>query len=410
MTSPQQAPSAEQVSCERDVPPEVEPDGGRTLLAWLDHMREHHPVWRDENGHYHVFRHADVTSIIADPATFSSDTVTRLSGGAESPPGGTLLLLDPPRHSKLRRIVTQAFSARQVSALDSRIGEIAADLLDAIGKNPASDPIEVDLVDAFANPLPVTVIAELLGVPFSDLDRFQGWANCLLTDTMDDPEGAKRLEATVSQMHEYLQMQTTERRASPRDDLLSTLVLAEVEGESLNDHDVISFGALLLLAGHVTTAVLLGNTLLCLDENPEQMAAVRADFGHIPAVLEEVLRVRPPFLKVERVTTSEVELGGQHLPENAMIYLWLLAANRDERVFDDPDAFRPGRANAKHTAFGHGIHYCLGAPLARMEGRIGLELMLSRFSDLRVRRDVTLSWHGANVFGARHLPLNVRRG
>jgi cytochrome P450 len=389
--------------------PPVETDGGATLLAWLRARSAEGPVWCDDQGRYHVFRHAEVTRIVADPATFSSDTVTRLTGGQESPPPGTLLLMDPPKHRKMRRLVTQAFGARRVEELGTRIRELAAELLDRI-EGP-----DVDLVDAFANPLPVTVIAELLGVPFADLDRFQGWADCLLTDRPDDPEGAERLEATVGQMHVYLAGRVElarEHAASgqPAEDLLGTLVRAEVDGESLDDLEAISFAALLLLAGHVTTAVLLGNTLLCLDAAPDEAAALAADHSRIPAVVEEVLRLRPPFLSVERVTTCEVEIGDTVLPENSMIYLWLLSANRDERVFAEPDAFRPGRPETNQVAFGHGIHYCLGAPLARMEGRIALELMLERFSTMAVPEDVELSWHMGNVLGARHLPLRLERG
>lgn len=384
--------------------PPVDTDGGATLLAWLRARDAEGPVWRDDEGRYHVFRHADVTRIVADPATFSSDTVTRLSGGEASPPPGTLLLMDPPKHRKMRRLVTQAFGARRVEALGERIRELATELLDAI-EGP-----ETDLVDAFANPLPVTVIAELLGVPFADLDRFQAWADCLLTDRPDDPEGAERLSTTVGQMHSYLAERVRLAREEPGDDLLGTLVAAEVDGETLDDLEVISFAALLLLAGHVTTAVLLGNTLLCLDDAPDELAALRADPSRVPDVVEEVLRLRPPFLSVERVTTCEVEIGGVTLPENAMIYLWLLSANRDERVFAEPDAFRPGRPESAQVAFGHGIHYCLGAPLARMEGRIALSLMLERFTAIEVRDDVALSWHQGNVLGARHLPLRLEVG
>ncbi|NQE85821.1 cytochrome P450 [Nocardia terpenica] len=390
-------------------PPPVETDGGATLLEWLRVRRAAGPIWRDDRGHYHLFRHADLIAVVSDPATYSSDTVTRPSGGTESPPPGTLLLMDPPWHRTMRRLVTKAFSARRVNDLGTRIAELAAELLDDIAaRTPDADGgVEVDLVDTFANPLPVTVIAELLGVPFDDLDKFQKWADCLLTDKMDDPEGAARLNTTILEMRDYLQGRVDIRRAEPAADLIGTLVAAEVDGRTLTDREAINFAALLLLAGHVTTAVLLGNTLLCLDTAPGEWAALRADPSRIPAVLEEVLRLRPPFLAIERVTTGPVELCGEQLPENAVIHLWLLSANRDERVFEDPDAFRPNRSESMQIAFGHGIHHCLGASLARMEGKIAMELMLERFDDVQVRRDEELRWHQDNVLGARHLPLRI---
>ncbi|KPI05021.1 Peroxidase [Actinobacteria bacterium OK074] len=390
---------------EVDAPPEVGLDGGATLLSWLRRMRDEQPVWRDPAGRYHVFRHEDVQRITADPATFSSDTVTRLSGGEQQPPGGTLLLLDPPRHGKLRRLVSKVFTARMITELEPRITEVATELLDGL------DGDRFDLVEAFANPLPVIVISSMLGVPPSDRPLFQVWADNLLTVNWETPEGAEILGRTVKELETYLRAHVAERRAREHDDLMGLLVRAEVDGESLNDDDVISFAALLLLAGHVTTAVLLGNMLLTLDQEPGLLRELRADRAGITPFTEEVLRCRPPFLKVERVPTAPVEIAGVKVPENAMVFLWLLSANRDERVFADPDRFLPGRSNAKQLAFGHGIHYCLGAPLARMEGQIALNLMLDRYTDIRVDREGPLSYfdNRVNVFGLRQLPLTVRR-
>ncbi|MER6416258.1 cytochrome P450 [Streptomyces humidus] len=391
---------------EASAPPEVGLDGGATLLAWLRRMRDEQPVWRDPAGRYHVFRHEDIQRITADPATFSSDTVTRLSGGERQPPGGTLLLLDPPRHGKLRRLVSKVFTAKMVNELAPRITEVATELLDGLDGRD-----RFDLIEAFANPLPVIVISSLLGVPPSDRPLFQVWADNLLTVDWETPEGAEVMGRTVQELDAYLRRHVAERRAREYDDLMSLLVRAEVDGESLNDDDVVSFAALLLLAGHVTTAVLLGNMLLTLDAEPAVQAGLRADRARVTPFVEEVLRCRPPFLKIERVPTVPVEIAGEKVPENAMVYLWLLSANRDERIFPDPDRFLPGRSNARQVAFGHGIHYCLGAPLARMEGQIALDLMLDRYAGIRVDRDAPLSYfdNRVNVFGLRRLPLMVRR-
>ncbi|MFD4577906.1 cytochrome P450 [Streptomyces sp. NPDC058417] len=395
------APAAPELS----APPEVGLDGGATLLAWLRRMRDEQPVWQDPQGRWHVFRHEDVQRITADPATFSSDTVSRLSGGERQPPGGTLLLLDPPRHGKLRRLVSKVFTAKMVTELEPRITEVATDLLDGL------DGDRFDLVEAFANPLPVIVISSMLGVPPSDRPLFQEWADSLLTVNWETPEGAEVLGRTVTELGAYLQQHVTERREREHDDLMSLLVRAEVDGERLNDEDVVSFAALLLLAGHVTTSVLLGNMLLAADLEPGLLGALRTDRSLITPFTEEVLRARPPFLKVERVPTRAVEVAGVEVPENAMMYLWLLSANRDERVFAEPDRFLPGRPNARQMAFGHGVHYCLGAPLARMEGQIALNLMLDRYSGVRVDRDSPLSYfdNRVNVFGLRRLPLIAAR-
>ncbi|WP_394427910.1 cytochrome P450 [Streptomyces sp. SGAir0957] len=384
-------------------PPAVEPDGGTTLLAWAARMREERPVWREESGNVHVFRHADVQRILADTATFSSDTVGRLSGGEKQAPRGTLLLLDPPLHGKMRRLVSKAFTPGLIASLEPWITELTGQLLDSA----AGDAF--DLVDTLANPLPVTVIARMLGVPTEDRDRFQGWADQLLSTDPEDPESVRRMEETAVTISAYLQGFIEARRENPLDDLLSTLVGAELDGERLDDEDIASFATLLLLAGHITTSVLVGNALLCLDRDPELLAKVRADRSLIPAVIEETLRLRPPFTRIERVTTTATTLDGVEIAPNTLIHLWLLSANRDERVFEDADAFLPGRSNSRQAAFGHGIHYCIGAPLARLEGRIALDALLDRYDRIGVDPTVRLSWHGTNVFGARHLPLRVHR-
>jgi cytochrome P450 len=390
---------------EVDEPPQVSLDGGATLLAWLRRMRDEHPVWRDAQGHVHVFRHEDIQRIVADPAAFSSDTVGRLSGGKEQAPGGTLLLLDPPQHGKMRRLVSQVFTHRMIAGLAPRITEVATELLDNL------DSDGFDLVDAFANPLPVIIISSMLGVPPSDRHLFQGWANSLLTENWESPEGAAALAKTVEGLGGYLQEHVTARRDKEHDDLIGTLVGAEVDGERLDDTDIVSFSALLLLAGHVTTAVLLGNMLMALDEEPRLWEEMRADRERITPFTEEVLRCRPPFLKIERVPTADAKIAGEIVAENTKMYLWLLSANRDERVFAEPDRFLTDRPNARQMAFGHGIHYCLGAPLARMEGRIALDLMLDRFAEVRVDRTQALSYfhNRVNVFGLQHLPLTTRR-
>ncbi|MFF4402326.1 cytochrome P450 [Streptomyces sp. NPDC001480] len=384
-------------------PPTVEPDGGATLLAWLARMREECPVWRDGAGNVHVFRYEDVQRVLADPATFSSDTVGRLSGGAKKAPRGTLLLLDPPLHGKMRRLVSRAFTPGLISGLEPWITTLTAELLDAVEAD------RFDLVDTLANPLPVTVIARMLGVPEADRDLFQGWADQLLSTDPEDPDSVRRMEETGVTISAYLRGFIDDRRGRPQDDLLGTLVRAELDGERLDDEDISSFATLLLLAGHITTSVLLGNTLMCLDRDPEWFERIREDRSLVPAVIEETLRLRPPFTRIERVTTAGTELAGTGIAPGTLVHLWLLSANLDDRVFEDAAVFRPERANSRQAAFGHGIHYCIGAPLARLEGRVALNALLDRFARIEVDPDARLVYHGTNVFGARHLPLVVKR-
>jgi cytochrome P450 len=270
-------------------------------------------------------------------------------------------------------------------------------------------------VTDLAYPLPVIVIAELLGVPSGDRALFKRWADALferdtkisLAKPAEDQD--VNLQATLrpwKEMTDYLAGHAAERRTRPRADLLTKLVEAEVDGEHLPDDQVVNFAIVLLLAGHITTTMLLGNTVLCLDAFPEQQDLVRADRSSIPAVIEEALRYLPPFAAVGRSTTREVELGGVTVPADQVILTWVGAANRDPRQFPAPGAFDPGRDPNPHLSFGRGIHFCLGAPLARLEGRIALGILLDRFSRLRTDpADPVEFMPTPTMTGVRRLPL-----
>jgi cytochrome P450 len=265
-------------------------------------------------------------------------------------------------------------------------------------------------VSEFAYPLPVTVIAELLGVPAADRNLFRRWADGLLSMPRPDLRSerlASTLEDALREIDGYLLRHCVARRGKPGDDLISDLVTAEVDGERLDDEEVVNFARLLLLAGHITTTLLLGNTVLCLEDCPQAAAELRADRSRIPAALEEVLRLRSPFPQMARYTTREVELSGQVIPAKQLVMLWLLSANHDERQFADPERFDIHRHPNEHVAFGHGVHFCLGAPLARLEGKIAVELLLSRCADIRVTPGTAVEYYD-NIFGARSLPISVR--
>ncbi|MGH3718232.1 MAG: cytochrome P450 [Pseudonocardiaceae bacterium] len=386
-------------------------DGGAALLSWLREMREENPVWRDAYGVWHVFRYADVARVLADPRVFSSDT-GRVIPAARKLSVGNLLATDPPRHHQLRRLVGAAFSPQVVNGLAGRIAELTRELLDATGDAGGEGGTgEFDLVATLAYPLPVTVIAELLGLPVTDRELFRTWADKLLTpDVVDphDPEFERKIDEASEELLAYLREHCADRRAHPREDLISKLVTAEVDGRRLTDEEVVNFSLLLLLAGHVTTTALLGNIMLCVDEHPRVWDELHADRSLVWATIEEVLRYRSPVTQLARVTMVETELGGQTIPADALVSPWLLSANRDEREFPDPDRFDIHRCPRHHAAFGHGIHFCIGQLLARVEARVAVGVLLDRYAQIRVRPGVPLEYFPPGFFAPRNLPVAVQ--
>lgn len=276
---------------------------------------------------------------------------------------------------------------------------------------------QVDLVDALLYPLPITVISELLGVPQSDHELFRSWVDNLFDATFEnpfDPDLARKATEAVAPMKEYLLEHVRDRRSRARDDLITKLVQAEVDGERMTDEEVMTFSAILLLAGHVTTTLLLGNTVRCLDDNPWAVDQLRADPGLVPAAIEESLRLRPPFNASGRITTREVELAGVTIPAQQPVFASILSANYDPARFADPhtfdlNRFGQGRDTPPHSAFGHGVHFCVGAPLARLEGRIALGIMLERYREIRLDTDRTAEYFAnPNFNGPKKLPVVLR--
>ncbi|MBA6439098.1 cytochrome P450 [Streptomyces sp. GMR22] len=381
-------------------------DGGAELLAWLRKMRDENPVWRADNDTYHIFRYADVQQVLSDPASFSSDTallvpeIDRLSRGL-------LPRMDPPRHRALRRLANQAFTSKTVTALEPRIARAAHALLDE-----APLP-EFDLIETLAYPLPVVVVAELLGLDPADRARFRDWANRLIVAQVGDKAGvevAVMTERANRELKNHLRGFLVERRVSPGTDLLSRLAGATVDGTRLTDDEVANMAVLLLSAGHVTTTSLLGHLFVCFADDPGLAARLRAERGLIPAALEEVLRLRSPIIYVRRVTRRDVTVGGHTIPANRMVTVWLLAANHDERKFPEPERVVLNRTGGGQAAFGHGIHFCLGAPLARVETRIALNALFDRFEDLRVTPGAHIPFYDkSDIYGMRVLPLTARR-
>jgi erythromycin 12 hydroxylase len=378
---------------------------------------------------YHVFRHADVHAMLRDPATFSSDS-GRLSPISKTVNRGMLTQIDPPEHRRMRAVVSSAFTPKRVAAMEPRIRAITRSLLDSVIE--AGRGTEFDLIDALAFPLPVTVIAEMLGLPASDHDTFRGWADRLFSMQVDDPfdpELGTRVQAAMADIQDYLVARVRERRAAVADgtagdDLITALVTAEVVTDGtpvlLDDEEAANFSLLLLLAGHITTTVLLGNAIRTFHDHPlaadhplaggrDPWSVLVGDPTTIPAAIEEVLRLRSPFTETGRVTTRDVEIAGVTIPADRFVLPSLLSANHDERAFDDPETFvlDRGIGGGSQTAFGHGVHFCLGAPLARLEGRVALEELTARYSALVpvANAPEALRPYPRGVLGVRNLPV-----
>lgn len=376
---------------------------------WLAGQQPEEPVrFDDATGMWHVYGYRDAQHILAEPATFSSHT-GRLVPEANDFSEGGLTQLDPPRHTQLRKLVNQAFTPRVVAGLEPRIRTIAEELLDVAG------PDRIDLVEEFAYPLPVIVIAELLGVPAEDRELFRRWVDKMLSNssefslrerTTEQEEAMQESMRHFEEMAEYIRGHAASRREQPRDDLLTKLVEAEVDGERLTDQEVVNFATLLLIAGHITTTMLVGNTVLCLDAHPAEQERVRADRSLVPHAIEETLRMLSPFPVTARVTNTEVELSGRTIPPEQLVMVWVAAANRDPEKFSNPHAFDPDRDPNPHLAFGRGIHFCVGAPLARLEGRIATNLLLDRYPDMRCDpEDPPTFLPTPNMVGTNRLPL-----
>ncbi|MFI1166939.1 cytochrome P450 [Streptomyces sp. NPDC020801] len=379
-------------------------------------LREAGPVRYDEvQGVWQVLDHETVATVLADPATYSSDLspIAPTQQDFEALRQGNFVGMDPPEHRKLRTLVSQAFTPRVVQGLGPRIEDVCRQLLDAVDGRD-----RFDLVDALAYPLPIIVIAELLGVPAGEHRLFQDWASVLFGgDQLGEAPGMADLERaleaiapTVREMNGYVLEHIRRRRANPCGDLTSRLIAAEVDGARLADQEIVGFVALLLVAGHITTTALLGNAVVTFDRHPGATAPLRADPGRLPEAVEEVLRWLPPFPELGRRTTRPVTLGGHDIPADALLMAHLGAANRDPARFEAPDVFDARRSPNPHLTFGHGIHFCFGAPLARLEARIALRMLHERFRRLTVPsyEDVTFQ-NPAVIVGVRHLPIEVDR-
>jgi cytochrome P450 len=373
-------------------------------------MRDKHPVHLQtgldgETMIWFVTRYEDVVAMLLDDKRFVRDPALALDGEelaamrAELPDDfrfveNHMLNKDGDDHRRLRRLVTKAFTPRTVEQLRPRVQQIADELIDAVEAQGSTD-----LVESFAFPLPITVIAELLGIPAADRDRFRAWSDAIVSPALTPEE----LQQTAMQLLEfvaYLRELFASRRESPREDLVSALLQAEDGGDTLGEEELYSMVVLLIVAGHETTVSLIGNAVLALLTHPPALRALRDDPTRIPAAVEELLRFDGPVERtLNRWAAEDVELGGVLIRKGDGIIGILGAANRDGARFASPDELDLDRADNKHIAFGRGSHYCLGAPLARLEAEIALETLLRRLPGLRldVGQD-ELRWRAVPLF------------
>ncbi|SER98665.1 cytochrome P450 family protein [Actinokineospora terrae] len=358
-----------------------------------------------------VTRYADAKAVLSDPRV-SKDYVRagalleiNREPGSPRPEFGQelqahMLNMDPPDHTRLRKLVNKAFTVRGVSHLRPRVERITSDLLDALDGLD-----EVDLIPALAFPVPMTVICELLGVPESDREAFHGWTSTLLSTASTATEITEAGVAAGGYVMELIES----KRSTPGEDLLTALVEARSDGDRLSENELLSMAFLLLLAGHETTVNLIANGVLSLLQSPAQAAALRANPALLPRAVEELLRFESPVnTATMRYTTEPIVVAGVEIPADEFVVVALSSANRDDTAFPDPDVLDIERDLNTHLAFGHGIHYCVGAPLARMEGEVAIGALLARFPDLALT-STPLTWRESTIVRSLHtLPVRLR--
>ncbi|MFI6644841.1 cytochrome P450 [Streptomyces sp. NPDC050504] len=383
-----------------------------------DFVRDPYPVYADlrSRGPVHRVRmpegmtawlvvgYEEGRAVLADPRFSKAwSSASPDSGARQISAGTTMLMSDAPVHTRLRKLVTREFTPRRVDRLAPRVTEMTGALLDAMLKEPGRS---ADLVDALSFPLPIGVICELLGVPGLDREEFRHWSGAALSAT--NPE---ERAAAAQAMRAYLTRLVADKRERPGEDLMSALIhTADEEGDRLSPDELLGMAWLLLIAGHETTVNLISNGVLALLTNPDQLAALRADFdGLIDNAVEEMLRYDGPVeTPTYRFTVDPVDIGGTVVPGGGELVLVALAdANRDPARYADPNRFDVRRDTRGHVAFGHGIHFCLGAPLARLEARVAIRALLERCPDLALdAHPAALTWRtGLLIRGPEALPV-----
>jgi cytochrome P450 len=366
-------------------------------------LRDEEPVYHAaESDTWVLSRHDDVETALLDHYSYSS-----VGGVFPTPPGSNfvqsmlpmMILIDPPRHNQLRALVSRGFTPRRIAALNDGIEQLAQDLVGHLEGGSA------DFVVDFAGVLPTMVIADLLGVPREDRDQFRRWSGSLVQADPTHGQTADALSAMAS-MYNYFTDFLTDRRRSPRQDLMSALVSAEIDGVRLTDEELLGFCALLLIAGTETTTNLLGNAAVVLAQHPDSRRRLAGDHTLLGPAIEELLRYESPIQGLSRTLTRDITLHNTTMSRGESVLLLFGSANRDERVFPDPDVFDIDRKPEHLVAFGKGVHFCLGASLARMEARIALTALLQRMPNWDVDLESAQRLRSGPIRGYISLPIS----
>lgn len=394
----------------------LDPDVLDDPYPFYRQLRETDPVHRDAVDGWVLSRHADVVAALRDPrmsaerANLSSEWLPDSMQATLAPAVRAfmrqILFLDPPDHTRLRGLVSKAFTPRAVEAMRTRVQVAVDEMLD-----PLAGADNADLIAALAFPLPVRVIADMMGIPPADQDRFTQWTFDLgaLIGGGDLPFD-RMLSALqgVTALMDYFRQAMAEHRAHPRDDLLQALIAAEDRGDVLDEDELLGNCMLLLAAGHGTTTHLIGNGMLALLRHPDQFRRLRDDPSIAVSAVVEFLRYDGPVQMTSRRATADFELGGRQIAAGDNVVMLLGAANRDPAQFPDPDRLDLTRAENRHVAFGHGIHYCLGAPLAYLEGQIAIPTLVRRFPNMHLSEEPTVRGVGTVFRGLHALPVALR--
>ena len=372
-------------------------------------LRTEDPVHHSPLDFWVLTRYEDVVAVLRDPRFIKEPLAAFVAArfGVAVPPGVGVSMLDrdPPDHTRLRSLVSKAFTPRVVEGLRPRIQAIVDSLI-----TRAEAAGSMDLIEEFAYPLPVNVICEMLGVPVEDHERFKGWSldiargldSILLPQESEVP---RRSGAARHAMGDYFRGLVAERRASPRGDLLSALIAAEEAGDKLSEEELLATCILLLIAGHETTVNLIGNGTLALLRHPGELRRLRETPGLIGSAVEELLRYDGPVQRTARIPSTDVTISGRTIGKGEMVMPFIGAADRDPAQFPDPDRLDLARTDNRHIAFGWGIHFCLGAPLARVEGQIAIDALVRRLPKLELVTDEPEYRESLTLRGLKTLPV-----
>jgi pimeloyl-[acyl-carrier protein] synthase len=371
-------------------------------------LRAEDPVHHSPMGFWVLTRYDDVVAALRDPRLAKEAIAAFVAArfGAPVPITGLSMLdRDPPDHTRLRSLVSKAFTPRVVEGLRPRIQQIVDGLL-----TRALEKGSMDVIEEFAYPIPVNVICEMLGVPVEDHERFKGWSLDIARGLDSillprDSEVPKRSVASRTALAEYFRELIAKRRASPRGDLLSALIAAEEAGDKLSENELLATCILLLIAGHETTVNLIGNGTLALLRHPDQLRRLRENPALIGTAVEELLRFDGPVQRTARIPSEDVVIDGHTIAKGEMVMPFIGAADRDPAQFPDPDRLDIGRTDNRHIAFGWGIHFCLGAPLARVEGQIAINTLVQRLPSLALATDAPEFRESLTLRGLKSLPV-----